>query len=672
LGKGEAGIQHRDIKPQNILMFGGGVKIGDFGLARLVAGNTTGHTGSLTVAYAAPEFFNGQTARTSDQYSLAVTWCVVRAGQLPFQGAPAEMMAGHLNRPPDLSRLLEKERAVVARALAKNPAERWPGCRVFVEALGRCHVPSAIPVETAGHTEPLKPSGAAVRKGSRGWKRWLALTLLLLAAGLLAGGVWWLSSLKEIGKSWSGRGTLSSNPDSPSRSLRLDPRTFEGHSSYVTCVALSEDGRYAVSGSYDQTARLWDIAAGKEIRRFNHPGTVKCVAFSPDGAFIVAGSDNTLRVWNVKLGQELRRLTGHTSEVHCVAFSPDGQHILSGGADRTIRLWDSKTESQLHAVTNGLNVHAVVFSPDGKSALSAHSWSGGVVNEFSPMQEPMILWSLPDFRMKARYLGHTADVRSVAISSDSTRVLSGSADTTVRLWELATGKELRQFQGHEHAVSSVALSQDARYALSGSVDGTIKLWGLPTAATENDLSLPIGELRSFSVHKKEVSGVHFLPGGEFALSSSDDRTLQLFRIRRSPAALRSGTDDLPQKLTKTPESAQRVETERPGTPGIPPATRFRLPARLGVSVDEPSAAMIEQFGLDKGQGLVIKEVLADSAAAKAGLRPADVLVEFNGKPVPANRDGFAAMVQEPKANTAVDVVVIRKGKKETIKGITLP
>jgi serine protease Do len=94
--------------------------------------------------------------------------------------------------------------------------------------------------------------------------------------------------------------------------------------------------------------------------------------------------------------------------------------------------------------------------------------------------------------------------------------------------------------------------------------------------------------------------------------------------------------------------------------------------RLGVLVDSPSEAMTEQLGLESGKGVVVTDVLADSAAAKAGLKKNDVLVEFNGKPVPASRDGFAALVQEPKAKEPVDAVVIRKGKKETIKGITLP
>ena len=96
------------------------------------------------------------------------------------------------------------------------------------------------------------------------------------------------------------------------------------------------------------------------------------------------------------------------------------------------------------------------------------------------------------------------------------------------------------------------------------------------------------------------------------------------------------------------------------------------PSRLGVVVEPPTEPLIEQLGLPKGQGLVIRQVLENSAAARAGLRPNDLLMKFNGQAVSADPSAFRNQVQGLKANTPLTVEVLRKGKTETIKALTLP
>jgi hypothetical protein len=120
------------------------------------------------------------------------------------------------------------------------------------------------------------------------------------------------------------------------------------------------------------------------------------------------------------------------------------------------------------------------------------------------------------------------------------------------------------------------------------------------------------------------------------------------------------------------EWRKAMEQWRTGRPGMAWTLGHNVSGRLGVQVRPPSEALSDQLDLPRGQGLVIETVQADSAAAKAGVKPHDILLELNGKPVPDNASEFVKQLNDIKANTPVDAMVLRKGKKETVKGLTLP
>jgi len=109
-----------------------------------------------------------------------------------------------------------------------------------------------------------------------------------------------------------------------------------------------------------------------------------------------------------------------------------------------------------------------------------------------------------------------------------------------------------------------------------------------------------------------------------------------------------------------------------GGMGTPVVRRSLQESRLGAKLSEPTAALIDQLDLPKDQGLVLDEVGGNSAAAKAGLKAYDVLLEVDGKAVSRKKGEFDKLLSAVKADKAVDVVVMRKGKKETLEGLKLP
>jgi hypothetical protein len=138
-------------------------------------------------------------------------------------------------------------------------------------------------------------------------------------------------------------------------------------------VSFSSDGKRIVTGSYDNSARVWDVREGTPLIELNgHTKGVHCVAFSPDGMRIVTGSlDSTARVWDAWTGKLLLELRGHTSGVMSVSFSQDGKRIVTGSMDRTAKVWDIRTGTPLLELKGHTSVlKSVLFTSDGTRIIT--------------------------------------------------------------------------------------------------------------------------------------------------------------------------------------------------------------------------------------------------------------------------------------------------------------
>ena len=217
---------------------------------------------------------------------------------------------------------------------------------------------------------------------------------------------------------------------------------FDGHHGEVYSLDFSPDGRFIVSGSQDETARIWsmDLGTSKVLAindrdSANNYASVSSVAISPNGKLVASGClDTIVRIWDVETTQLMARLRGHRDSVYSIAFTPDGQGLVSGSLDNTLKYWD------LSELSAGVGGSGVKSRPEGQAGeLGLGSFGGGEGEEG--------LCTM-DFR------GHKDYVLSVAVPRDGQWIVSGSKDRGVQFWDVSSGVVQFMLQGHHNSGGS--------------------------------------------------------------------------------------------------------------------------------------------------------------------------------------------------------------------------
>jgi WD40 repeat protein len=312
---------------------------------------------------------------------------------------------------------------------------------------------------------------------------------------------------------------------------------YKGHAQQVNCMALSPDGKTLLTGSFDRTARLWDVATGKELRKLEgQPGGVWSAVFSPTDAgraFLTAGmaleqnefvqpTDYIPRLWDLAAGKELVRFVGHTEESRSLALSPDGRRLLSASRDRTIRLWDAATGKELRKFEGHTSmVRRAVFTPDGKRIVSVSQ------------DKTLRIWDVETGKELRKLTGHTDDVLCLTLTPDGKQAISAGADRSIRVWDLATGREVRKLDGHTTVIWGLAVSPDGSWLVSGAgsqvrIEGFYEAAGMDFDPRVWDLTTG-EEVYQLKGHAETVMSVMFAPDGH-VFTASSDATVRRWRV----------------------------------------------------------------------------------------------------------------------------------------------
>ncbi|CDR98824.1 related to TAF5-subunit of TFIID and SAGA complexes [Sporisorium scitamineum] len=246
--------------------------------------------------------------------------------------------------------------------------------------------------------------------------------------------------------------------------------TMRGHRKNVKSVRfVGEEGRKLVSGSSDNTVRLWNSNTGRcEGVLEGHRSRVWDVDSTRTGGHVASASgDSTVKVWDVESAQCRTTLRAGVGDVYSCRFHPDEKHIVSAGYDKLVRMYDVETGSIVKTFTgHQLGVSSAIFNPLGNLIVTA---SKDTTIRFWDVVSGLCIRTIP---------GHLGEVTSVEINESGTLLLSSSKDNSNRLWDLRMLRPLKRFKGHQNTSKNFIRSSFAHTSLlvGGSEDGLIYMW----------------------------------------------------------------------------------------------------------------------------------------------------------------------------------------------------
>lgn len=361
------------------------------------------------------------------------------------------------------------------------------------------------------------------------------------------------------------------------------------HRDFVHSVAFHPNGRLIASGGY-RNVKLWERAEGVQSLAIGLGGVATDVDVNVEKGLAVFGTQqNSVLVRSLKDGSEVKKLDGHTGAVTGVALTADGASVVSGSADQTVRIWSLESGAQTRQIQTASPIHDICLSADGKLVVTAHEDKVIRIWNFAAPEGDQ-----PDGEKPVRELaGHGAAVTSLArVGGNADQIISGSADSTLRVWALSNGQNVRSMN-HGGPVVDVASRPDGQAFASASSNNTAKLWN---AANGQQLAEMRGHLtaqREEAVAKDDAEVAKQL----VALADAAQKAAEKNATERADALKKAG-EEKEKQIKAVDEQKPKVEEAQK-------------------KADEAQAAV------DAAQKVVDEAKAKSEAAAKAAADKAD-------------------------------------------------